>query len=521
MGDYVDDLGNVMPAPGNGRPKRARIDKQGNFVAGGGVYAHNLAVSPPVRYDVGTSSGAAKSVQAFGAVGDGVTDDTLAIQAAFDAGGVIIFAPGTYLISSTLQITSRRVVIHGNGADITGLNLPLLLIDTTTFVNINDLEFSAPNAVYAAGSAVVKVVAMQTAVWSRVRIDGVAETLLEFASLAAGDFIVNNTFIGVVLVQNTLTGNVCANLGCYTTAAGATTGNKFYGGLFTANSFHADLTHVKLVQGSLWVFDGCSFSGSGNVARFATLGAATTYTLITECEVSLELRGLIDESGTSTIKSNPVLFSVDTLQTYEVVASAGFAIGDIITGGTSGYTARVFSLPSATSMVLAAKSNSNPFTYGETITGAPSGASTTIRILAQIGSGIKEGSGSTSVAALALKNGTSNVTASFLQQNTNFWNAMFINPSGGAGNRGIFIQQRSNNGIMIECEAYGTDVFVVDGAGVVNATGEYRIDGTKVIGNRVVDGAVAGVINTGDATTDAIIGAIRSALDSHGLLKAV
>jgi hypothetical protein len=33
MGDFVDHRGNVMPAPGNGRPKRPRLDKNDNLVA--------------------------------------------------------------------------------------------------------------------------------------------------------------------------------------------------------------------------------------------------------------------------------------------------------------------------------------------------------------------------------------------------------------------------------------------------------------------------------------------------------
>ena len=33
MGDYIDHRGNVMPAPGNGRPKRLRVDKEDNVVA--------------------------------------------------------------------------------------------------------------------------------------------------------------------------------------------------------------------------------------------------------------------------------------------------------------------------------------------------------------------------------------------------------------------------------------------------------------------------------------------------------
>lgn len=37
MGDIVDGRGNLMPTPGTGRAKRARIDGQGNFVSDGDV----------------------------------------------------------------------------------------------------------------------------------------------------------------------------------------------------------------------------------------------------------------------------------------------------------------------------------------------------------------------------------------------------------------------------------------------------------------------------------------------------
>lgn len=51
------------------------------------------------------------SVKSFGAVGDGVTDDTVAIQAAVDSvrshgGGTVFFPAGTYAISAALNITS-------------------------------------------------------------------------------------------------------------------------------------------------------------------------------------------------------------------------------------------------------------------------------------------------------------------------------------------------------------------------------------------------------------------------------
>jgi len=57
------------------------------------------------------------SVKDFGAVGDGVTDDTAAIQAAIDAGGNIFIPSGVYKVS---QLTLKTgVYISGAGYDIT------------------------------------------------------------------------------------------------------------------------------------------------------------------------------------------------------------------------------------------------------------------------------------------------------------------------------------------------------------------------------------------------------------------
>ncbi|WDM22651.1 glycosyl hydrolase family 28-related protein [Paenibacillus polymyxa] len=60
------------------------------------------------------------NVMDFGAKGDGITDDTLSIQTAINycaqmGGGIVYLPPGTYLISSTLQIKSSNVTLCGSG----------------------------------------------------------------------------------------------------------------------------------------------------------------------------------------------------------------------------------------------------------------------------------------------------------------------------------------------------------------------------------------------------------------------
>lgn len=63
------------------------------------------------------------SVRDFGAVGDGTTNDTAAIQAAINyvaslRGGVVLFPAGTYRITSTLVINTSNVLLQGAGANI-------------------------------------------------------------------------------------------------------------------------------------------------------------------------------------------------------------------------------------------------------------------------------------------------------------------------------------------------------------------------------------------------------------------
>lgn len=66
--------------------------------------------------------------------------------------------------------------------------------------------------------------------------------------------------------------------------------------------------------------------------------------------------------------------------------------------------------------------------------------------------------------------------------------------------------------------ATGTGDIKLDGT--VNITGNLEIDGVQVLTNRVIDARADDVANSGDATTDGVIDALRDAMITHGLIAA-
>ena len=82
-------------------------------------------------------------IRSFGAVGDGVADDTFAIQAAIDAlaatGGIVTCPPGTYRITATLKMRTNVTLLGSAGAIIKqgngGALASLLTFDTYAAAN--------------------------------------------------------------------------------------------------------------------------------------------------------------------------------------------------------------------------------------------------------------------------------------------------------------------------------------------------------------------------------------------------
>lgn len=120
-----------------------------------------------VGFLAGNSLPGVFDVTAYGAVGNGTTDDTIAIQAAIDAalsaGGTVYFPPGNYKISATLVVnlssvpsdaSLTRIWITGNGNGSTAItstqaDAALRIVGGTsgafhTYLKLEGLRFSGP-----------------------------------------------------------------------------------------------------------------------------------------------------------------------------------------------------------------------------------------------------------------------------------------------------------------------------------------------------------------------------------------
>jgi hypothetical protein len=107
------------------------------------------------------------SVKDFGAVGDGVTDDTAAINLAIVAGRNIWFPAGTYLINTSILVSSKNNVrLQGAGMNVsiikcaaaTTFSVPPLDVTSSTNVSVAGFAFDSNSNASVASLPVVRFV---------------------------------------------------------------------------------------------------------------------------------------------------------------------------------------------------------------------------------------------------------------------------------------------------------------------------------------------------------------------------
>jgi len=130
------------------------------------IDSSNITYDPPFTASVATNVEAKLaqyiSVKDFGAVGDGVADDTVAVQAAITAAMVgtannVFFPAGTYKISATLTIPNvvdGKAVIYGSGAQIQATHNGVLFDNQSLWVSFRDLTMIGPGKAQANSLAI-------------------------------------------------------------------------------------------------------------------------------------------------------------------------------------------------------------------------------------------------------------------------------------------------------------------------------------------------------------------------------
>jgi hypothetical protein len=187
------------------------------------------------------------SVKDFGAVGDGVTDDTAAIQAAIDSNsGDVYFPTGTYKVSDTISVTRNLYGLTG------GRNTGAVI---TTDGSLSNQAILKINASYLLISG-LRVIGSAGDVANLV-------TGIEISDTNAYGFIlekanVQNCYVGVKILTYIVSLIECkvvqnsTNLSMYSTTTGT----------------HSEINHINVHGGSFWgATDYAAFIGDD---RFAT-----------------------------------------------------------------------------------------------------------------------------------------------------------------------------------------------------------------------------------------------------------
>lgn len=123
---------------------KTALDTVSNESTGSAYVGYIQSGAGAVQTTVETKLRESVSVKDFGAVGDGVADDTVAFQAAFDAAEVVNIPAGEYVLSAKLTVNDKAFTLRGSGRRTTRLKWTnadggISIIDASSGSNRNDM----------------------------------------------------------------------------------------------------------------------------------------------------------------------------------------------------------------------------------------------------------------------------------------------------------------------------------------------------------------------------------------------
>lgn len=382
------------------------------------------------------------NVKSYGAVGDGVADDTAAIQAALSAGGTVYIPDGVYIISSMLTVSGRSSGgLVGNGsASILVANAAMtamLKVSSSSGFAVRDLVFWGDELAYTNSAQYFRRHTMTAALWLE------QNDLAHISDLAF--YAVRGSGIKVNRALRSTFQNI----------------EMSFCGDFAKNAFMLE--------------------GNSSLTNIATQGGYFSNIGMESCPNSAVFRNTDAGSGSAvTFTSNTLegfRFENPSQQYLAFVGTQVFQDGETITGATSGASATVLNKPTSTPSgytVLRLEDEatfSGQFQEGETITGGTSGVSATLSTL------------------IRFDNQLAIIDSFGGNDGRNRLSNWHLNRAGYATNPSV--EMRASNNVMSNIRFAGDHA-----GGCIKLTGSYNVlDGMVCIGNANTSAVPAVIVN--------------------------